>query len=77
MKKILLSDALEEIEPFCFLGCNHLETIIFKNLNIKGIDKNSMDGIDRNRCSIYVPKGGSSIFKKHPAFEGFKIVETK
>lgn len=77
MKKILLSDALEEIEPFCFLGCNHLETIIFKNLNIKGIDKNSMDGIDRNRCSIYVPKGGSSIFMKHPAFEGFKIVETK
>lgn len=77
LQKIVLSDALKEIGEFCFLGCDQLETIIFKNTNVKGIDVNCMDGIDRNRCTVYVPKGGSNAFNRHPAFEGFKIVETK
>ena len=77
LQKVVLSDALKELGAFCFLGCNQLETIIFKNTNVKGIDVKCMDGIDRNRCTVYVPKGGSNAFNRHPAFEGFKIVEMK
>lgn len=77
LQKVVLSDALKELGEFCFLGCNQLETIIFKNTNVKGIDVKCMDGIDRNRCTVYVPKGGSNAFNRHPAFEGFKIVEMK
>ena len=36
-----------------------------------------MDGVNRNKCTVYVPKGGTNIFKNHPAFQGFKIVETR
>ena len=77
LSSVTLPESLAKLGKFCFLGCEDLREIVFKNLYVKGLNKNCMDGVDRNRCTVYVPKGGLNIFMNHPALQGFKIVETK
>ena len=77
LSSVILPESLTKLGKFCFLGCNDLREIVFKNLKVKGLNKNCMDGVDRNKCTVYVPKGGINVFKNHPAFQGFKIEESQ
>ena len=66
-----------KIEGWFVAHCKQLREIHFESKGLKSVKWNDeiLKGVDKGKCAIFVPKGMEEMYKAHPAFEGFRIVE--
>ena len=59
-------------------GGNPLESIHIRIMDIEkcDIDEKAFERIDFEKCTLYIPSGTRWAYRHHPAFSGFKNIET-
>lgn len=77
LTNIKIPSSVKEIGFVTFDHCKQLQEIHFERKGLKSVKwhETMLDGVDKEKCTIFVPKGMEEQYREHPAFEGFKIVE--
>ena len=76
LKRIDIPGSVTKIGHIVFSGCSNLQEIHLRNKNLKtmSIEVDILRDIDKSQCTVYVPIGTEEEYRKHPAFDGFKVV---
>ena len=62
--------------PFrCFNHCDHLRELHLGNPKPPYIEEFSIDGVNKDSCALYVPKGTKGIYRKSEGWKDFKTIE--
>ena len=72
----VVPQGVTKIGAFAFSDCNDLTSItIPMNLNLAMFGFHAFSGVDKNRCTIYVPKGKRTFFERMRELRDFNIEE--
>lgn len=71
---IVFPRSLSIIESKAFADSSAITTIVSNMVSLNGVAADAFDGINREKCTVYVPIGCRNLYSKHPAFQGMNIV---
>jgi len=79
LQNIDIPDSVITIEYMAFGLCKSLQTIRFCHKEIEKckIADNIFEGIDFDKCTLYIPSGTRWSYRHHPAFSKFKNIVTE
>ena len=74
---IRIPNSVTTIKDGFLCECKQLQEIHFERKGLKSVKwaDEILEGVDKVKCTIFVPKGTKEKYREYPAFEGFKIVE--
>ena len=79
LQEVRLGEKITSIGSNAFEGCINIKKLYSWNPTPPTVSSTSLSGINRNVCTLYVPKGSGDIYWLHPEWELFfdiKEVET-
>ena len=75
LQHVYLYASIDTIPFRCFNHCDHLKELHLGNLKPPHIEEFSLDGVDKDSCAIYVPKGTKWLYRKSEGWKDFKNIE--
>jgi len=77
LEKLILPTTLTEINDGALLDCQNITSIVFNNNSTENIliSTSAFNGIDKNNCTIIVPKGTESAYGNVDGLEEFSNIE--
>ena len=75
LQYVYLYASIDTIPFRCFNHCDHLKELHLGNLKPPHIEEFSLDGVDKDSCAIYVPKGTKWLYRKSEGWKDFKNIE--
>lgn len=71
LKEVSLGKNIQSIEDNAFDGCKNIRAFYSWNPTPPAVNSASLNGINRNVCTLYVPIGSGDIYWLHPEWELF------
>ena len=77
LQRVNISNNVKNIGCYAFGDCKSLENISIhvKDIEEITIDNDCFDGIDFEKCTLYIPIGSILAYRNHPAFGNFKNID--
>jgi hypothetical protein len=75
LEYVYLYASIDTIPFRCFNHCDHLRELHLGNLKPPYIEEFSMDGVNKDSCALYVPKGTKGLYRKSEGWKCFKTIE--
>ena len=72
LKRVYLYAPMDTIPFRCFNNCDHLKELHLGNPKPPYIEDFGLDGVNRDSCVLYVPKGVTGLYKKSEGWKDFK-----
>ena len=75
LESVYLYASIDTIPFRCFNHCDHLRELHLGNPKPPYIEEFSMDGVNKDSCVLYVPKGATGLYRKSEGWKNFKAIE--
>ena len=77
LKEINIPGSVTKIDNLAFWMCCNLQSIHMHSTAVEGLDigENAFDGVDNEKCILYVPAGTKEAYSNHPVLGKFKKIE--
>ena len=75
LEYVYLYASIDTIPFRCFNHCDHLRELHLGNPKPPYIEEFCLDGVNKDSCAIYVPKGTKGLYKKSEGWKDFKTIE--
>lgn len=75
LEYVYLYASIDTIPFRCFNHCDHLKELHLGNQKPPYIDEFSLDGVNKDSCVLYVPKGAKGLYRKSEGWKNFKKIE--
>ncbi len=75
LKTVVIPESVIYIEWFGFSGCTGLSSIVCNAKNPPSVGQFGFDGVDKQNCKLYVPKGCEEAYRNAEEWQNFNIIE--
>ena len=75
LQYVYLYASIDTIPFRCFNHCDHLKELHLGNPKPPYIEEFSIDGVNKDSCVLYVPKGAKRLYRKSEGWKDFKTIE--
>lgn len=75
LENVYLYASIDTIPFRCFNHCDNLKELHIGNPRPLYIEEFGIDGINKDSCTLYVPKGTKERYKKDEGWKNFKTIE--
>ena len=77
LQSIDIPGSVTKIDNLAFWMCCNLQSIHMHSTAVEGLDigENAFDGVDNEKCILYVPAGTKEAYSNHPVLGKFKKIE--
>lgn len=75
LEYVYLYASIDTIPFRCFNHCDHLKELHLGNPNPPYIEEFCIDGVNKDSCALYVPKGAKGLYRKSDGWNNFKTIE--
>ena len=75
LKTVVIPESVIYIEWFGFSGYTGLSSIVCNAKNPPSVGQFGFDGVDKQNCKLYVPKGCEEAYRNAEEWQNFNIIE--
>jgi hypothetical protein len=75
LEYVYLYASIDTIPFRCFNNCDHLRELHLGNTKPPYLEEFSMEGVNKDSCTLYVPTGSKGLYMKSDGWKYFKTIE--